>query len=144
MLQDIAILTGGTVISRKWVDTLEGATLEDLGHAKKVHLTKDNTTIVDGAGQGDEIEGSYQADQAEIEDTSSDYDREKLQERLAKLAGGVAVINVGAATEIGNEGEESSRRRRSSTRLRAAAEEGIVPGGGVALLRSRRHRKPHR
>ena len=100
MLQDIAILTGGTVISEEVGLTLEGATLEDLGHAKKVQLTKENTTIVDGAGQGDEIEGRVKQIRAEIEDTSSDYDREKLQERLAKLAGGVAVIKVGAATEV--------------------------------------------
>ena len=135
MLQDIAILTGGTVISEEVGLTLEGATLEDLGHAKKVQLTKENTTIVDGAGQGDEIEGRVKQIRAEIEDTSSDYDREKLQERLAKLAGGVAVIKVGAATEVEMK-EKKARVEDALHSTRAAVEEGIVPGGGVTLVRA--------
>ena len=122
MLQDIAILTGGTVISEEVGLTLEGATLEDLGHAKKVQLTKENTTIVDGAGQGDEIEGRVKQIRAEIEDTSSDYDREKLQERLAKLAGGVAVIKVGAATEVEMK-EKKARVEDALHSTRAAVEE---------------------
>ena len=134
-LQDIAILTGGTVISEEVGLTLEGATLEDLGHAKKVQLTKENTTIVDGAGQGDEIEGRVKQIRAEIEDTSSDYDREKLQERLAKLAGGVAVIKVGAATEVEMK-EKKARVEDALHSTRAAVEEGIVPGGGVTLVRA--------
>jgi chaperonin GroEL len=135
MLQDIAILTGGTVISEEVGLTLEGATLEDLGHAKKVQLTKENTTIVDGAGQGGEIEGRVKQIRAEIEDTSSDYDREKLQERLAKLAGGVAVIKVGAATEVEMK-EKKARVEDALHSTRAAVEEGIVPGGGVTLVRA--------
>ena len=135
MLQDIAILTGGTVISEEVGLTLEGATLEDLGHAKKVQLTKENTTIVDGAGQGLEIEGRVKQIRAEIEDTSSDYDREKLQERLAKLAGGVAVIKVGAATEVEMK-EKKARVEDALHSTRAAVEEGIVPGGGVTLVRA--------
>ncbi len=135
MLQDIAILTGGTVISEEVGLTLEGATLEDLGHAKKVQLTKENTTIVDGAGKADEIEGRVKQIRAEIEDTSSDYDREKLQERLAKLAGGVAVIKVGAATEVEMK-EKKARVEDALHSTRAAVEEGIVPGGGVTLVRA--------
>ena len=134
MLQDIAILTGGTVISEEVGLTLEGATLEDLGHAKKVQLTKENTTIVDGAGKADEIEGRVKQIRAEIEDTSSDYDREKLQERLAKLAGGVAVIKVGAATEVEMK-EKKARVEDALHSTRAAVEEGIVPGGGTAYIR---------
>ena len=136
MLQDIAILTGGTVISEEVGLTLEGATLEDLGHAKKVQLTKENTTIVDGAGKADEIEGRVKQIRAEIEDTSSDYDREKLQERLAKLAGGVAVIKVGAATEVEMK-EKKDRVDDALHATRAAVEEGIVAGGGVALVRAK-------
>ncbi len=135
MLQDIAILSGGTVISEEVGLTLEGATLEDLGHAKKVQLTKENTTIVDGAGKADEIEGRVKQIRAEIEDTSSDYDREKLQERLAKLAGGVAVIKVGAATEVEMK-EKKARVEDALHSTRAAVEEGIVPGGGVTLVRA--------
>ena len=135
MLEDIAILTGGTVISEEVGLTLEGATLEDLGTAKRVSSTKENTTIVDGAGQGDEIEGRVKQIRAEIEDTSSDYDREKLQERLAKLAGGVAVIKVGAATEVEMK-EKKARVEDALHSTRAAVEEGIVPGGGVTLVRA--------
>src|SRR6056300_836606 len=135
MLEDIAILTGGTVISEEVGLTLEGATLEDLGHAKKVQLTKENTTIVDGAGKADEIEGRVKQMRAEIEDTSSDYDREKLQERLAKLAGGVAVIKVGAATEVEMK-EKKARVEDALHSTRAAVEEGVVAGGGVALVRA--------
>ena len=132
MLQDIAILTGGTVISEEVGLTLEGATLEDLGHAKKVQLTKENTTIVDGAGQGDDIEGRVKQIRAEIEETSSDYDREKLQERLAKLAGGVAVIKVGAATEVEMK-EKKARVEDALHSTRAAVEEGVVPAAVRAL-----------
>ncbi len=135
MLQDIAILTGGTVISEEVGLTLEGATLEDLGHAKKVQLTKENTTIVDGAGKSADIEARVKQIRQEIEDTSSDYDREKLQERLAKLAGGVAVIKVGAATEVEMK-EKKARVEDALHSTRAAVEEGIVPGGGVTLVRA--------
>src|SRR5210317_1889572 len=135
MLQDIAILTGGTVISEEVGLTLEGATLDDLGTAKRVASTKENTTIVDGAGKADEIEGRVKQIRAEIEDTSSDYDREKLQERLAKLAGGVAVIKVGAATEVEMK-EKKARVEDALHSTRAAVKEGIVPGGGVALVRA--------
>jgi chaperonin GroEL len=133
MLQDIAILTGATVISEEVGLTLEGATLEDLGTAKRVSSTKENTTIVDGAGEKDDIAGRIKQIRQEIEDTSSDYDREKLQERLAKLAGGVAVLKVGGATEV----EVKERKDRVDDALnatRAAVEGGIVPGGGTALL----------
>ena len=135
MLQDIAILTGGTVISEEVGLTLEGATLEDLGTAKRVSSTKDNTTIVDGAGSKSDIEGRIRQLRAEIEDTSSDYDREKLQERLAKLAGGVAVIKVGAPTEIEMK-EKKARVEDALHSTRAAVEEGVVAGGGVALVRA--------
>ena len=135
MLQDIAILTNGTVISEEVGLTLEGATLDDLGHAKKVQLTKENTTIVDGAGKSADIEGRVKQIRQEIEDTSSDYDREKLQERLAKLAGGVAVIKVGAATEVEMK-EKKARVEDALHSTRAAVEEGIVPGGGVTLVRA--------
>ena len=135
MLQDIAILTGGTVISEEVGLTLEGATLEDLGTAKRVSSTKENTTIVDGAGNKGDIEGRIKQIRAEIDDTSSDYDREKLQERLAKLAGGVAVIKVGAPTEIEMK-EKKARVEDALHSTRAAVEEGVVPGGGVTLVRA--------
>ena len=135
MLQDIAILTGGTVISEEVGLTLEGASLDDLGTAKRVSSTKENTTIVDGSGGKDEIAGRIKQIRAEIEDTTSDYDREKLQERLAKLAGGVAVIKVGAATEVEMK-EKQARTEDALHSTRAAVEEGIVPGGGVALVRA--------
>ena len=135
MLQDIAVLTGGTVISEEVGLTLEGATLEDLGTAKRVASTKENTTIVDGAGDKDEIAGRIKQIRQEIEDTSSDYDREKLQERLAKLAGGVAVIKVGAPTEVEMK-EKKARVEDALHSTRAAVEEGVVPGGGVTLVRA--------
>ncbi len=135
MLEDIAILTGGTVISEDIGIKLENVTLDMLGKAKKVSISKENTTIVDGSGQKTDIEGRVAQIKAQIEETSSDYDREKLQERLAKLAGGVAVIRVGGSTEI----EVKERKDRIDDALnatRAAVQEGIVPGGGTALLRS--------
>ena len=135
MLQDIAILTGGTVISEEVGLTLEGASLDDLGTAKRVSATKENTTIVDGAGAKADIEGRIKQIRAEIEETTSDYDREKLQERLAKLAGGVAVIKVGAATEVEMK-EKQARTEDALHSTRAAVEEGIVAGGGVALVRA--------
>ena len=135
MLQDIAILTGGTVISEEVGLTLEGATLDDLGTAKRVTSTKENTTIVDGAGAKGDIEGRIKQIRQEIDDTSSDYDREKLQERLAKLAGGVAVIKVGAPTEVEMK-EKKARVEDALHSTRAAVEEGVVPGGGVALVRA--------
>ncbi|MEQ8859572.1 MAG: chaperonin GroEL [Pseudomonadales bacterium] len=135
MLQDIAILTGGTVISEEVGLTLEGASLDDLGTAKRVASTKENTTIVDGSGQKADIEGRIKQIRQEIDDTSSDYDREKLQERLAKLAGGVAVIKVGASTEIEMK-EKKARVEDALHSTRAAVEEGVVPGGGVALVRA--------
>jgi chaperonin GroEL len=135
MLQDIAILTGGTVISEEVGLTLEGASLDDLGTAKKISSTKENTTIIDGAGAKADIEGRIKQIRAEIEDTSSDYDREKLQERLAKLAGGVAVIKVGAPTEIEMK-EKKARVEDALHSTRAAVEEGVVAGGGVALIRA--------
>jgi chaperonin GroEL len=135
MLQDIAILTGGTAISEDLGIKLENVTLDMLGRAKKVVIEKENTTIVDGAGSKDEINGRVQQIKAQIEETSSDYDREKLQERLAKLAGGVAVIRVGGSTEV----EVKEKKDRVDDALhatRAAVEEGVLPGGGVALLRA--------
>ena len=135
MLQDIAILTGGTVISEEVGLSLEGATLDDLGQAKRISLTKEATTIVDGAGKSDDIEARVSQIRAQIEETSSDYDREKLQERVAKLAGGVAVIKVGAATEVEMK-EKKARVEDALHSTRAAVEEGIVPGGGVALIRA--------
>ena len=135
MLQDIAVLTGGTVISEEVGLTLEGTSLDDLGTAKRVSSTKENTTIVDGAGAKADIEGRIKQIRAEIEETTSDYDREKLQERLAKLAGGVAVIKVGAATEVEMK-EKQARTEDALHSTRAAVEEGIVPGGGVALVRA--------
>ncbi len=135
MLQDIAILTGGTVISEEVGLTLEGATLDDLGTAKRVSSTKENSTIVDGAGAKADIEGRIKQIRQEIEDTTSDYDREKLQERLAKLAGGVAVIKVGAPTEVEMK-EKKARVEDALHSTRAAVEEGVVAGGGVALVRA--------
>jgi chaperonin GroEL len=135
MLEDIAILTGARVISEETGLKLENATTGDLGSAKTVTLTKENTTIVEGGGTKDEIKGRINQIKKQIEDTSSDYDREKLQERLAKLAGGVAVINVGAATETEMK-EKKARVEDALHATRAAVEEGIVPGGGVAFLRT--------
>ena len=135
MLEDIAILTGGQVISEDLGIKLENVTLDMLGTAKRVEITKENTTIIDGAGQKSDIEGRVAQIKSQIEETTSDYDKEKLQERLAKLAGGVAVIKVGGATEV----EVKERKDRVDDALnatRAAVEEGIVPGGGVALLRA--------
>jgi chaperonin GroEL len=135
MLQDIAILTGGTVISEEVGLKLENATVELLGSARKVVVTKDETTIVEGAGTEEDIKGRINQIKAEIENTDSDYDREKLQERLAKLSGGVAVIKVGAATEVELK-EKKHRIEDAVSTTKAAIEEGVVPGGGVALLRS--------
>jgi chaperonin GroEL len=135
MLEDIATLTGGTVISEEVGLSLEGATIEDLGSAKRVQISKENTTIIDGAGEGANIEGRVSQIRAQIEETSSDYDREKLQERVAKLAGGVAVIKVGASTEIEMK-EKKARGEDALHSARAAVEEGVVPGGGVALVRA--------
>ncbi len=134
MLEDIAILTGGRVISEELGIKLEAITLADLGRAKRITIDKDNTTIVDGAGKKDKIEGRVGQIRKQIEDTTSDYDREKLQERLAKLVGGVAVIKVGAATETEMK-EKKARVEDALHATRAAVEEGIVPGGGVAYLR---------
>ncbi|UTA48903.1 chaperonin GroEL [Simiduia sp. 21SJ11W-1] len=135
MLQDIAILTGATVISEEVGLDLESTTLEHLGSAKRVTLSKENTTIVDGAGNADDIKARVQQIRVQIEDTTSDYDREKLQERVAKLAGGVAVIKVGAATEVEMK-EKKARVEDALHATRAAVEEGVVPGGGTALLRA--------
>ncbi|MEZ2222366.1 chaperonin GroEL [Rhizobium sp. RCC_161_2] len=135
MLEDIAILTGGTVISEDLGIKLESVTLDMLGRSKKVSISKENTTIVDGAGQKSDIEGRVAQIKAQIEETTSDYDREKLQERLAKLAGGVAVIRVGGSTEIEVK-EKKDRIDDALNATRAAVQEGIVPGGGIALLRS--------
>ncbi len=136
MLEDIAILTGGTVIAEEVGLTIEKATLADLGQAKRIEVGKENTTIIDGAGQADAIEGRVKQIRKQIEESTSDYDREKLQERVAKLAGGVAVIKVGAATEVEMK-EKKARVEDALHATRAAVEEGIVPGGGVALLRAR-------
>src|SRR5438128_2526561 len=135
MLEDIAILTGGKGISEDLGIKLENVQLSDLGRAKKITIDKDNTTIIEGSGKQGDIEGRVKAIRAQIEDTSSDYDREKLQERLAKLVGGVAVIKVGAATETEMK-EKKARVEDAMHATKAAVEEGIVPGGGVALLRS--------
>jgi chaperonin GroEL len=135
MLQDMAILTGGNVVSEEIGLSLEKATLEDLGTAKKVQVTKENTIIIDGAGNSKDIESRVNQIRQQIEETSSDYDREKLQERVAKLAGGVAVIKVGASTEIEMK-EKKARVEDALHATRAAVEEGIVPGGGVALIRA--------
>ena len=135
MLEDIGILTGGTVISEEVGLSLEGTSVEDLGSAKRVQISKENTTIIDGAGEAKNIEGRVAQIRAQIEETSSDYDREKLQERVAKLAGGVAVIKVGAGTEIEMK-EKKARVEDALHSTRAAVEEGVVPGGGVALVRA--------
>jgi chaperonin GroEL len=135
MLQDIAILTGGTVISEEVGLALESATLDDLGQAKRISLTKEATTVVDGSGKTDDIEARVNQIRTQIEETSSDYDREKLQERVAKLAGGVAVLKVGAATEVEMK-EKKARVEDALNSTRAAVEEGIVAGGGVALIRA--------
>ncbi|UYK76527.1 chaperonin GroEL [Xanthomonas sacchari] len=135
MLEDMAVLTGGTVISEEVGLALEKATIKDLGRAKKVQVSKENTTIIDGAGDTSAIESRIKQIKAQIEETSSDYDREKLQERVAKLAGGVAVIKVGASTEIEMK-EKKARVEDALHATRAAVEEGVVPGGGVALVRA--------
>jgi chaperonin GroEL len=135
MLQDIAVLTGGQVISEEVGLSLEKATLDDLGEAKKVQITKENTTIIDGAGRSADIKGRVDQINAEIEESSSDYDKEKLQERVAKLSGGVAVIKVGAATEVEMK-EKKARVEDALHATRAAVEEGVVPGGGVAFVRA--------
>ncbi len=135
MLEDIAILTGGRVLSEELGFKLENATLKDLGRAKKIVVDKDNTTIIDGAGKKEDIEARVKQIRKQIEETTSDYDREKLQERLAKLVGGVAVIRVGAATETELK-EKKARVEDALHATRAAVEEGIVPGGGVALIRT--------
>jgi chaperonin GroEL len=134
MLQDIAVLTGGQVVSEELGVKLENVTLDDLGKAKTVRVDKDNTTIIDGAGGREAIEGRIKILRAQIEETTSDYDREKLQERLAKMVGGVAVINIGAATETEMK-EKKARVEDALNATRAAVEEGVVPGGGVALVR---------
>ena len=136
MLEDIAVLTGGTVISTNVGLTLDKATLEQLGTAKKVEVTKENTTIIDGAGQAEAIENRVRNIRTQIEAATSDYDREKLQERVAKLAGGVALIKVGAATEVEMK-EKKARVEDALHATRAAVEEGIVAGGGVALIRAK-------
>ncbi|MDH3509416.1 MAG: chaperonin GroEL [Gammaproteobacteria bacterium] len=135
MLQDIAVLSGGQVISEEVGLSLEKAGLDDLGEAKKIQITKENTTIIDGAGKAKEIKSRVEQIQREIEDSTSDYDREKLQERVAKLSGGVAVIKVGAATEIEMK-EKKARVEDALHATRAAVEEGVVPGGGVAFIRA--------
>jgi chaperonin GroEL len=134
MLEDIAILTGGKAITEDLGIKLENIKIEDLGHAKKINVDKDNTTIIEGAGKNSEIEARIRNLRAQVEETTSDYDREKIQERLAKLVGGVAVIKVGAATETERK-EKKARVEDAMHATRAAVEEGIVPGGGVALLR---------
>jgi chaperonin GroEL len=135
MLEDIAILTGGTVISEEVGLSLEKTSLDDLGSAKKVSITKEDTTIINGAGAADNIKGRVEQIRVQIEDATSDYDKEKLQERMAKLAGGVAVIKVGAATEVEMK-EKKARVEDALHATRAAVEEGVVPGGGVALIRA--------
>ncbi|HLY38184.1 MAG TPA: chaperonin GroEL [Candidatus Binatia bacterium] len=137
MLEDIAILTGGKMIAEELGLKLENVTLKDLGRCKRVVVDKDNTTLIDGAGKKGDIEGRIKQIRAQIEETTSDYDREKLQERLAKLVGGVAVIRVGAATEVEMK-EKKARVEDAMHATRAAVEEGIVPGGGVALLRAQK------
>jgi len=135
MLEDLAILTGGRMIAEELGLKLENVTLKDLGRAKRIVIDKDNTTVIDGAGKKPDIEGRIKQIRAQVEETTSDYDREKLQERLAKLVGGVAVIKVGAATEIEMK-EKKARVEDAMHATRAAVEEGIVPGGGVALVRA--------
>ena len=134
MLEDIAILTGGRVVSEEVGMSLESATLDDLGEAKRIQVSKENTTIIDGAGSGSDIEARVAQIRAQIEEATSDYDREKMQERVAKLAGGVAVIKVGAATEVEMK-EKKARVEDALHATRAAVEEGVVPGGGTALVR---------
>jgi len=134
MLEDLAILTGGKVISEEMGSKLENAKLEDMGTAKRIVIDKDNTTVIDGAGDRDSLEGRVKQIRAQIDETTSDYDREKLQERLAKLVGGVAIIRVGAATETEMK-EKKARVEDALNATRAAVEEGIIPGGGVALIR---------
>jgi chaperonin GroEL len=134
MLEDIAVLTGGQLVSEDLGIKLENVAVADLGRAKRINSDKDNTTIVDGAGSRSAIEGRVKQIRAQIDETTSDYDREKLQERLAKLIGGVAVINVGAATETEMK-EKKARVEDALNATRAAVEEGIVPGGGIALVR---------
>jgi chaperonin GroEL len=136
MLEDMGILTGGTVISEELGLKLENATLKDLGRAKKVEAAKENTTIIDGAGDKKSIEGRVKQIRVQIDEATSDYDKEKLQERVAKLAGGVAVIKVGAATEVEMK-EKKARVEDALHATRAAVEEGIVPGGGVAFIRAK-------
>ena len=136
ILEDIAVLTNGTVISEEVGLSLEKATINDLGRAKRVVITKENSTIIDGAGDAERIQARIGQIKAQIEETSSDYDREKLQERVAKLAGGVAVIKVGAATEVEMK-EKKARVEDALHATRAAVEEGVVPGGGVALIRAK-------
>jgi chaperonin GroEL len=136
MLEDMAILTGGTVIAEELGLKLENVTLKDLGRAKKIEVEKENTTLIDGAGTKKEIEGRIKAIRQQIEETTSDYDKEKLQERVAKLAGGVALVKVGAATEVEMK-EKKARVEDALHATRAAVEEGIVAGGGVALIRAR-------
>jgi chaperonin GroEL len=135
MLEDLAILTGGKVIAEELGLKLENVTLDDLGRCKRLVIDKDNTTIVGGAGKKDAIQARVAQIRAQIEETTSDYDREKLQERLAKLAGGVAVLRIGAATEVAMK-EKKARVDDAMHATKAAVEEGIVPGGGVALLRA--------
>jgi chaperonin GroEL len=135
MLQDIAILTGGTVISEELGLSLEKVGLNDLGEAKKVVVTKENTTIIDGGGKAADIEARVESIRKQVEEVSGDYDKEKLQERVAKLSGGVALIKVGAATEIEMK-EKKARVEDALHATRAAVEEGVVPGGGVALIRA--------
>ncbi|TMH27551.1 MAG: chaperonin GroEL, partial [Betaproteobacteria bacterium] len=136
MLEDMAILTGGTVISEELGLKLENATLKDLGRAKKVEAAKENTTVIDGAGEKKQIEGRVKQIRVQIDEATSDYDKEKLQERVAKLAGGVAVIKVGAATEVEMK-EKKARVEDALHATRAAVEEGVVPGGGVAFIRAK-------
>jgi chaperonin GroEL len=135
MLEDIAILTGGRVVAEELGMKLENVTLQDLGRSKRIVIDKDNTTVIDGAGKKADIEGRIKQIRAQIEETTSDYDREKLQERLAKLVGGVAVVKVGAATEVEMK-EKKARVEDALHATRAAVEEGVVPGGGVALIRA--------
>src|SRR5947207_15285640 len=135
MLEDIAVLTGGQVISEEVGFKLENAVVTDLGRAKRIVVDKENTTLIDGQGDEEKIKGRIKEIKAAIDKTTSDYDKEKLQERLAKLAGGVAVINVGAATESAMK-EKKARDEDALHATRAAVEGGIVPGGGVALLRA--------
>jgi chaperonin GroEL len=137
MLEDIAILTGGRMIAEELGIKLENVTLKDMGRAKRITVDKDNTTIIDGAGKKSDIEGRIKQIRNQVEETTSDYDREKLQERLAKLVGGVAIIKVGAATETEMK-EKKARVEDAMHATKAAVEEGIVPGGGVAYLRSQK------